>query len=163
MTKEPFEFDEGRIAQMSATFAITIFLSLTLLFAEENPGYQFLEKLLWTASGFFCAASIRLIDRLFDYGKEFKEILSLVQWRGRSLFSLDDRWKNGRFTLYFLGWSFFFAAFVCVGLMMFAKSMPQNVGQFVWLLWEEIWFGCVVVVMFWNAVLSVTRQFVFIN
>jgi len=163
MSKESIEFDEGKVAQMSATFAITIFLSLTLLFAKQNPEYDFLEKLLWTASGFFCAASMRLLDMIFDHNKDFKVIMSIVQIKGRSFMSLDERWMNGRFTLYFLGWAFFLSAFFFVGILIFTDNVPQSFTNYMSLVFSDYWLLAVFVIMMVVTALSVTREFFFVN
>ncbi len=162
MSKDVIKFDEGKVAQMSATFAITIFLSLVLLFAREEKNYIFLQKLLWTASGFFCAASIRLLDKIFDYNEDLNIILSVLEIRGRSFMSFDERWMEGRFTLYFIGWLFFLAAFFYVGISVFF-AMPQSPFQCIELLFSDVWLGSVFVILMVVTLFSITREFFFVN
>lgn len=163
MKNNVVDFDEGKVAQMSATFAITIFLSLTLLFAKRDPEYDLIEKLLWTASGFFCAASMRLLDRIFDHDKDFEVILTFLKLKGRSLISSDQRWMDGRFTFYFVGWFFFLSAFFYVGIMIFSGIAPSSIGDYFSLLISNVWLGSVSGVMVVVTVFSVTRDFLFIN
>jgi len=158
----PKAFDEGKVAQMSATFSITIFLSLTLLLARQLPDYNFLEKLLWFASGFFAAASIRLLDRIFDHNQDFSVVLSIIQIKGRSFMSLDERWMDGRFTLYFIGWSFFLLAFFYIGIIIFLHISPQSFGDYFTLLFSNFWLGGFFIFMIAVTLFSVTREFLFL-
>jgi len=161
--KNTIDFDEGKVAQMSATFAITIFLSLTLLLTKENPEYSFLLKLLWTASGLFCGASIRLLDRIFDHNKDFKVKFSMFTVKGRSFFSLDERWLDGRFTLYFFGWLFFLSAYFIVGIFIFTDSFPTSFSHFFVNIYSDMWLFIVFLLMVFTTFISVTREFLFIN
>lgn len=163
MNKDTIKFDEGKVAQMSAAFAITIFLSLTILFAKQKPEYSFLVKLLWAASGFFCAASMRLLDRIFDHNKDFKVILSVLQVKGRSFMSFDERWMDGRFALYFIGWCFFISAFFYVGILIFLQDTPQSFYQYLSLLFSDLWLGVGFVIMAGVTLSSITREFFFTN
>ena len=155
--------EDVKIAQMSATFSVTIFLSLTLLLTKQIPEYDLLSKLLWTASGFFGAASIRLLDMLYDHNKDYKVILSLLQIRGHSFISLDERWLNGRFTFYFFGWLFFLFAFFFIGILIFTNQNPQSFLECLSSIASNYWLLSIFAVLVIVTLLSITREFFFIN
>jgi len=163
MSTKTVGFDEGRAAQMSATFAVTFFLSLIMLLTKQCAEYSFLEKLLWTASGFFCATSTKLLDRIFDHNEDLKVFMSILSVKGRSLFSLDERWFDLSFVFYFAGWVVFLGAFLYVGILIFSHTVPQDFLHYIELIFSNSWLMTGFLTMLITTLLSATRELLFIN
>ena len=153
-----------RAAQISATFSITIFLSLILL--QGNQGNVLLMKLLWWSSGFFALSFIRLIDRIFDHKSDLGLLLEVVKVKERALLSLDARWLSRGFVLYVSGWVLFVVSYFLFGCQLYDDGGGEEIKN-LYQVWEIIsknnylisWFCIMAVGLF----LSISRSLLFFN
>ncbi len=160
---ENLELDNGKAAQISATFAVTIFLSLNVLLVNMSKDHIFLYQLLWFSSGFFGLSAMRLIDKIFDHRDDYEIWGAMIQVGNKSFLSFDERWKDDGFRYYFLGWVTFLGAYFFVGCLIFLGTTPDSMIELIQMLISNwvllVWAGVICL----TTILSGTREFLFIN
>lgn len=156
--------EHSKAAQLAATFSISMFLSLCVLVQKDIVGWDLILRILWTASGLFGAAAMKYVDAVFDSNIENNTdkspFIALLSLNDRHLISIDERWKNIGFIMYFFAWLFFIAAFFLVGFQVFNIDNPSNIME---LLEKHTWFVCVAICVFFSTAFAATYDFLFIR
>lgn len=156
--------DEGKAAQLAATFGITIFLSLILLVSSQQPfGHGFLDKVLWFSSGFFSLSSMKLLDKIFDQDHELEVMVSLLSVGNRNFIQIDSRFTDLAFAFYFFGWISFLIAYFGVGAFVFLDVVPNSLSELSGAVYSDTTLLVAFLAMLFITFSSVTREFLFIN
>ena len=162
------------VAKLSVTFSITMFLSTCVLASKDNlDDWVSILIFMWTSSGLFGAAAMRMIDSFFDNQTEVEEnkvqpLFSFLTFRERHFLSFDDRISDSRFLLFFAAWIFFCIAYYHLGLKIFSLVIGldslvlifQAATQFVW---QALLFVVVMVVLFLFSLFAMTYDALFVR
>lgn len=166
------------VAKLSVTFSVTIFLSTCVLASRDNlDDWISILIFMWTSSGLFGAAAMRMIDSFFDSQTEAKEnetkenkfqlLFSFFTFRKRHFLSFDDRVLDLRFLLFFTAWIFFIIAYYHLGVRILGVIGLESLGlifqastQFVW---QAFLFVAVMIILLLFTLFAMTYEALFVR